>query len=220
MTDVSKMIEPKSDQLNYDDLLGGALSGTVTRVDVKNTKDQPISVHLDSFNRPWKPCKSMARILAAVWGRDSSGWVGHSVTIYGDSSVKWAGVEVGGIRLSHISGIDRSAQFSTTLAKGKRKTVTISPMASPATQQPQPKQAQQEQQNQPQAQPQAASEEEIAHHVKLIICSQSAQDLIAAWGRIPNHIKPRLEEAKNHRKAELQNPAPEPTAQAPTIENF
>jgi hypothetical protein len=120
MTDVSEAIKPKSDQLNAEDLLGTTITAQITKVEVK-TGDQPISVWLTGHKRPWKPCKSMGRVMAFAWGRNSKDWEGKSVTLYCDPDVTWAGVKVGGIRISHLSDIPSTMDMSLTASRGKRK---------------------------------------------------------------------------------------------------
>ena len=65
MTDqnwIAKSIVPKSDQLNAEDLLSGAI--TVTVQDVKQgTADQPIAIIIDGNRQPYKPCKTMRKVL-------------------------------------------------------------------------------------------------------------------------------------------------------------
>ncbi len=103
MIDLATTIEPKSDQLNADDLIGRTLTIQITKVSKGNTGEQPIDIHFEGDNRkPYKPCKSMRRVMVQVWGRDGAAYVGRSMTIYRDDSVKWGGAEVGGIRISHM----------------------------------------------------------------------------------------------------------------------
>lgn len=72
MTDMSKTIEPNSDQLNADDLLTGPRTITITDVKVREGSDQPVSVFYEGDNgKPYKPGKSMRRLMIAVWGTDS-----------------------------------------------------------------------------------------------------------------------------------------------------
>jgi hypothetical protein len=52
------------------------------------------------------------------------------MTLYRDARVKWAGVEVGGIRISHMTGIDRDTPVVVTQAKGKRQPMIIHPLKS------------------------------------------------------------------------------------------
>ena len=124
--DLSDTIQPKSDQLNYDDLIAGPVTVTVVAVN-RGNPEQPVLIDV-GLGRPYKPCKSMRRVLIAAWGKDGSQWVGKSMTLYGNTSVKWAGKEVGGIRISHLSHIDQPLTLAITVAKGKRKPETFQPL--------------------------------------------------------------------------------------------
>lgn len=124
-TDMRRVIQPKSDQLNTDDLIGGPRTIRITRVTIA-TSEQPVSVHFEGDgNKPWKPCKSMCRLLVAAWGPDASVYAGRSVTLFRDPSVLWAGLEVGGIRISHISHIERDMLIALTVTRGKRTPYTV-----------------------------------------------------------------------------------------------
>ena len=69
---------------------------------------------------PFKPCKTVRRILIKGWGDNGHEWVGKSLKLYNDPSVKWAGVAIGGIRVSHMSHITQP--FEVTLnASAKHK---------------------------------------------------------------------------------------------------
>lgn len=121
MTDMSAVIVPKSDQMNSDDLIPGPRTITITRVDIRPGAEQPVSIFFEGDNgKPWKPCKSMARVLVYAWGPDAKAYEGRSVTLYRDPSVKWGGIQVGGIRISHMSNIDRDMVIALTETKGKR----------------------------------------------------------------------------------------------------
>jgi hypothetical protein len=125
MTDVGATIEAKSNQLNSDDLIGGPITIRVTKV-TGEQGDQPISIHYDGDNgKPWKPCKGMRRILVALWGTRGDDYAGRSLTLYRDGSVKWGGIEVGGIRISHMSHIEADATLALTEKKGSKKPFTV-----------------------------------------------------------------------------------------------
>lgn len=128
MSDVSNLsdtILPKSDQLNADQLLGGSLNITVTGVK-RGTEDQPVVISYEGDNgRPYKPCKSMRKVLIFAWGDDGREWVGKSMTLYNNPDVKFGGVKVGGIRISHLSHIERDIALSLTATKGKKEIFTI-----------------------------------------------------------------------------------------------
>lgn len=122
MSDVSFALEAKSDQLNAVDIMGAEPVIKIRSVDVKKG-DQPVSIYFDGDNnRPWKPCKGMLRILAGAWGRDSSVWVGRYVKLFFEPTVKYAGKEVGGIRIRALSDIDeRGVVFALTLNRSQRE---------------------------------------------------------------------------------------------------
>lgn len=136
MTDLSNTIVPNSDQLNADDLISGSKTIKVTKVTVKESPDQPVSIHFEGDNgKPFKPCKSVRRLLIQLWGSDGNKYVGRLMTLYRDTSVKWAGQEVGGIRVSHVSNIDKPTDVLLTVSRGKRRPVTIQPLKAKAKKQ-------------------------------------------------------------------------------------
>ena len=133
MVDLSSTIKPKSDQLNADDLIGVAMTIKVTavkRVETSDNEAQPIAISFEGDGgKPYKPCKSMRRVLVQVWGKDGQSYVGKSMTIYRDEKVKFGGAEVGGIRISHMSGINDKITLALTASKANRKPFTVHPMA-------------------------------------------------------------------------------------------
>lgn len=135
MSDVSNLrdtIVPKSNQLNSEQLLYGPLTITVTSV-ARGSDDQPITVHYRGENgRPYLPCKSMRKVLIFAWGEDGNKWVGRSMTLFNDLAVKWAGVAVGGIRISHMTHIDREISLQLTATRGKKEPFIIKMLTPPA----------------------------------------------------------------------------------------
>jgi len=135
MGSLAKAIEPKSDQLNSDDLITGPVTVKVTGVDINETAEQKVVIHYEGDSgKPYKPCKGMTRVMAEIWGGADNGqsFIGQSMTLYRDPRVKWAGVEIGGIRISHMTGIERDTPVVVTQAKGKRQPVIIHPLKSAA----------------------------------------------------------------------------------------
>lgn len=121
ITDLRPTIVPKSDQLNAEQLLGGSMTLTVTGVQVSSSPEQPVVVHYEGdAGRPYKPCKTMRKLLVFAWGPDGSQWAGRSMTVYNDPSVKFGGDEVGGIRISHLSHIPKAIEVSLTSTRGKK----------------------------------------------------------------------------------------------------
>lgn len=134
ITDLRATIVPKSDQLNSEQLLTGPITITVTDVRIGATAEQPISVHYANDNgRPYKPCLTMRKVLILAWGPDGREWNGRSMQLYCDPTVKFGGAEVGGIRISHLTDIDRDVQVSLTATKGKKALHTIRRMERPTT---------------------------------------------------------------------------------------
>lgn len=119
--DMSQFVIPKSDQLNADDLIAGPRTIRITRVAGTGNNDQPVSVYFDGDDgKPYKPCKGMRRVMIAGWGVDASQYVGRSMTLYRDPKVMFGGMETGGIRISHMSHLDRPLAMALTITKAKR----------------------------------------------------------------------------------------------------
>ncbi len=123
MTDISKTLEAKSDQLNAVDIMGAEPIITIREVKVMDSPQQPISVYFDGDNnRPWKPSKGMRRILAASWGTDSANWIGKKVQLRFEATVMYAGVEVGGIQVKAVSDIPKAGlNCALTISRTKRQ---------------------------------------------------------------------------------------------------
>ena len=133
MSDMKQVIVPKSDQLNADDLISGPVTVKITGVSIKGGQEQPIAISFEGDNgKPYKPCKSMCRVMVAAWGADSKKYAGRSMTLYRDPSVKWAGMEVGGIRISHMSDIDTAMTMALTMTRSNRKPFTVKPLTDSA----------------------------------------------------------------------------------------
>src|SRR5690606_24193532 len=125
--DISDTLAPTSDQLDAVDLLGGPRTFTIERV-TKGNVEQPVQVHLAEFDRPWRPGKSMRRVLAACWGTDASVYVGRRVTLYCDPNVMFGKDKVGGTRISHLSHIDGVKKVPLLVSRGKSAIWTVEPL--------------------------------------------------------------------------------------------
>lgn len=130
MTDISHTLIAKSDQLNAVDIIGTEKLLKITKVDVKQSGDQPVTVHYEGENgRPWKPALTSRRILASLWGGDSSKWIGHTVAVHCDATVVYAGEEVGGVRPHAATGIESTQVIKLKEKRGpKPKTFEIKPL--------------------------------------------------------------------------------------------
>jgi hypothetical protein len=126
--DLSKSIEPRSDQQNFEDYLAGPKTVKISGVTAGNA-EQPVNIELEEYpGRPFKPSKTVRRILVSAWGADSSVYIGRRMTLFGDPTVKWAGETVGGIRVSHLSHIDKPLTIALSVSRGKRQKTTVQPL--------------------------------------------------------------------------------------------
>jgi hypothetical protein len=136
--DLTESIIPKSDQLNADDLISGPVTVTIAKVSA-GSADQPVDVHLVEFpGRAFRPSKSMRRVMVAAWGVEASAYTGRRMTLYRDPTIRFGGMEVGGIRISHLSHIDKSFTLALTVTRGKRAPLTVEPLADSAPAQSEP----------------------------------------------------------------------------------
>lgn len=129
---LSNTIIPKSDQLNADDLIAGPITIRVSKV-AAGSAEQPVSIHYEGDNgRPYKPGKSMRRVLIQAWGSEGNAYVGRSMTLFRDQTIRFGGDTVGGIRISHLSDIPGPLSFALTVTRGKRVQYTVQPLALPS----------------------------------------------------------------------------------------
>ena len=196
MVDMSNFIAPRSDQLNADDLIAGPLSITISKVRAsEGTPDQPVEVHIEGSNKPYKPCKSMRRVMVSLWGADASQYVGRSMTLYRDPEVQFGGMKVGGIRIGEMSHIDKDAQLVLTASKTKRAPFVVKKMKAQVSREP------------VREEPAALTPKEAAD---LIAEAETMADLIAVWKLLaptrrdyPEHVDA-LTQLKNARKDDLE----------------
>jgi len=126
MVDVFDTIAAKSDQQNADDYTGGPKTVTVSDVKLPGG-EQPMHVHLAEFpGKPYKPAKTMRRVIVNAWGPDTSTWVGRALTLYRDDSVTFGGETVGGIRISHMSHLEKPVRLMVD--RRKRAYFTVQPL--------------------------------------------------------------------------------------------
>lgn len=140
MIDISKTVMPRSDQITADHLIAGPMKLTIRRVAVVDSDDQPVLIYVDETPLPFKPCKSMRRVLISIWGLDGAQYIGRSLTVYNDQSAMYGGVRVGGVRISHMSGITSPENVVLTERRGKKILYRVEPLAttSAPTQTPPP----------------------------------------------------------------------------------
>jgi hypothetical protein len=191
--DMTQFIAPRSDQLNADDMIGGPRTITISRVRAsEGTPEQPVEIHIEGSDKPYKPCKSMRRVMVSLWGPDASQYVGRSMTLYRDPEVQFGGMKVGGIRIGEMSHIEKDAQLVLTASKTKRAPYMVRKMK---VQAPAP------------AQPETDTPAVIAEQIQN---AASMADLVAIWKAAaatrrdyPEHVEA-LTQLKDAKKAELQ----------------
>lgn len=130
ISDLRHTIVPKSDQLNADQLLGGPMTIRVSGVKLSDSGEQPVVVAYEGDGgRPFKPCKTMRKVLIHAWGADGRKWAGRAMRVYNDEAVKFGPDTVGGVRISHLSHLEKDMKVSLTATKGKKTMYTIKRMA-------------------------------------------------------------------------------------------
>lgn len=148
---IADTIIAKSDQLNAEDLISGPITVTITSVK-RSSDEQPVIVEISGGHKPWKPCKSMRRLLIMAWPEgaikeggetryDPSCWVGRSVTLVRDPNVRWAGELVGGIRVSALSHIKTKFEVALAESKKKKKLVMVDKLETPTAEPRKPESA-------------------------------------------------------------------------------
>ena len=125
-------IAPKSDQLNFDDVALSPVTVKVVKM-AMGSAEQPVIVNICNAEtgepmRDFKPCKTVRRVLIKAWGEKGKDWIGKRMTLFGDTSVKYGGQEVGGIRVSHVSGINVPLRIMLTVTRGRKIEAVIQPL--------------------------------------------------------------------------------------------
>lgn len=127
--DITQTTAAKSDQQNFDDYATGPRTVTITEVK-GGSSEQPVEILLAEYpGRPYKPSKSMRRVLVASWGPETSVYIGRKMKLVGDPSVKFGGIAVGGIKIAELSHIDKPLRIALTVSRGKKEPFTVAPLS-------------------------------------------------------------------------------------------
>jgi hypothetical protein len=107
--DITDALAPNSDQLDAVELVNPRTFTIAegSRLGARDGKTV-VEIRLVGFPRVWRPSKGMLDVLAKCWGTDGKVWVGRSVTLYNDPEVTFGKEKPGGIRISHLSHIDKA----------------------------------------------------------------------------------------------------------------
>lgn len=124
--DLTESIIPRSDQINADEL-HKPTTYTIREV-VPGKAEQPFDFMLVETDRAYRPSKTMRRVIVAAWGAEAANYAGRRLTLYRDPTIKFGGAVVGGIRISHLSHIDKPVETLAQVTRGKREKFVVEPI--------------------------------------------------------------------------------------------
>lgn len=133
MADISATLVSNSTQLDNVDLMSGPRVFTIVSATLNESAEQPLSIKLAEYDRPWKPGLTVRRILSGIWSAETDDWTGRQVRLYRDESVKFGTSKTGGTRISHASHIDKTVTLTLPTSKGKFGEFTVKPLEAQAT---------------------------------------------------------------------------------------
>ena len=125
--DISTSIEARSDQINADDLLGGPQTYTIREV-IAGKAESPFDFMLVETERAYRPSKTMRRVIVNAWGPEASNYAGRRLTVYREPTIQFGGKTVGGIRISHMSHIEKRVEVLAQVTRGKREKFIVDPL--------------------------------------------------------------------------------------------
>ena len=136
--DMSPTIIAKSDQVNADDLIGGPMTIKIESVDkrLNDPAGQTVWIHYGDQKKTYKPGLSMRRVIIGLYGNDSREWIGKQLTLFRDPEVPFGSAKVGGVRISHATGITEPKTIMIQTKKGVRKPWTVLPLIDEQPKQP------------------------------------------------------------------------------------
>jgi len=128
--DITEALAPASDQLDAVELVNPRTFTIDTGSSLGQRDGKTVAeIRLLNFARVWRPSKGMLDVLAACWGTDAKQWVGHQVTVYNDPEVMFGKDKVGGVRISHLSHIDKARTVTIRGAgAGRKKQWPVQPL--------------------------------------------------------------------------------------------
>lgn len=128
--DITEALAPASDQLDAIELTQPRTFtiGTGSALGKRDGKTVA-EIRFENFDRVWRPSKGMLDVLAACWGTDVREWVGRRVTVYNDPEVMFGKDKVGGVRISHLSHIDKPRSITIRASgAGRKKAWPVQPL--------------------------------------------------------------------------------------------
>lgn len=132
--DMTASTEARSDQINAVDLVQPR-TFTIEKV-TAGKATHPFDFHLvESPGKVFRPNLGMRRVIIAGWGGKTGAYVGRRFTLFNEPSVVYAGAEIGGIRISHMSHLDKPLKTSLAISQKKKVPYIVQPLPD-APQQP------------------------------------------------------------------------------------
>ena len=130
MIDLTKHIQADSDCLVAADLVGGPLTILVERVTESGKNDKKkIDIFYANSEKPFRPCKSMLRILCELWKTtDATTFIGRGITLYREPDCMWKGEKTPGVRICGLSHIEKAVTVVANERRGKMATYQIEPI--------------------------------------------------------------------------------------------
>ena len=135
--DMTESLEARSDQINAVDL-SEPRTYTIEKV-TAGKATHPFDFHLvESPGKAYRPNLGMRRVIVAGWGPETSAYHGRRLTLFNEPTVIYAGAEIGGIRVSHMSHLDKPLKTSLAISQKKKVPYTVQPLpdAPPAQREP------------------------------------------------------------------------------------
>jgi len=132
--DITDALAPTSDQLDAIELVNPRTFTIDTGSALGKREGKTVAeIRLADFPRVWRPSKGMLDVLAACWGTDGKQWVGRSVTLYNDPEVMFGRDKTGGVRISHLSHIDKARTVTIRASgAGRKQQWRVDPLTEPA----------------------------------------------------------------------------------------
>jgi len=126
MNELRSTIDPNSDQLSADDLIGTSRIITVRDIKITTGRDRPLWIYFHGDNdKPYKPNITMRKLLIYAWGDIKEEWIGRSIEVYCDPEVRFGPQKVGGIKISRVSHINKDIKALLQTTRGKRSEFII-----------------------------------------------------------------------------------------------
>ena len=134
--DMTASAEARSDQINAADLISGPRTYTIEKV-TEGKATHPFDFHLvESPGKVYRPNTGMRRVIIAGWGPKTEVYHGRRLTLLNEPTVIYAGAEIGGLRVSHMSHLDKPLKTSLAINQKKKVPYIVEPLtdlAPPAT---------------------------------------------------------------------------------------